>query len=133
MTALECTGCSWQYHCRPSILRPALSRQLTSISEGGLSDGSGTLPMEPVVDREKLAPAVTLLAHTSLLGLLHYACVLASKIKVRKLSDEEILAIGQMTHPNQIPLQQRKCLNEAMRRRFEAPEGLHEGLYKFVG
>ena len=33
---------------RPSILKPALSRQLTSVSEGGMSDGTGPVDMQPI-------------------------------------------------------------------------------------
>ena len=81
--------------------------------------------MEPVVDRSKLSATVTLLARTcTIVGFIALRVSAFMECKVRKLTDDEILAIGKMTHPNEIPLQQRKCLNEAMRRRFEQPEGL---------
>ena len=35
-------------HVRPSILKPPLQRQLTSISEGGLSNGTGPQEMAPI-------------------------------------------------------------------------------------
>ena len=49
---------------------------------------------------------------------------LITLIQVRKLSDDEIRAIMQMTHPGELDLGTRKRLNESMRRRFESPEGL---------